>query len=131
MNQKNVFTILSIVGIGFSAFSYFMGPQIGKDSFPELGELGMFAVGINQELVAMVNIIVVLVMFASRDNPKVLWAFTIGFFLLGLNTLKHMVIDGVDVPVIGVVLQWGITAVIGYLWFKHSQEGKNITSAVS
>lgn len=129
MNQKNVFTVLAILGIGFSAFSYFMGSQIGKNSFPELSELGMFAVGINQELVAMVNLIVVLVMFASRDNPKVLWAFTLGFFLLGLNTLKHMVIDGVDVPIIGVVLQWGITAVIGYLWWKHRKEEREVALA--
>lgn len=124
MNQKNVFTVLAVLGVGFSLFSYSMGAQIGKNSFPELNELGMFAVGINQELVAMVNIIVVLVMFASRDNPKVLWAFTLGFFLLGLNTLKHVVIDGVAVPVTGIVLQWAITAVIGYLWLQHRKKGE-------
>jgi hypothetical protein len=126
MNQKNVFTVLAILGVGFSAFSYFMGPQIGKNSFPELSELGMFAVGINQELVAMVNIIVVLVMFASRDNPKVLWAFTLGFFLLGLNSLKHVVVDGVDVPIIGMILQWAITILIGYLWWQHRKEEREL-----
>jgi threonine/homoserine efflux transporter RhtA len=129
MNQKNVFTVLAILGIGFSLFSYFMGAQIGKNSFPELSELGMFAVGINQELVAMVNLIVVLAMFASRDNPKVLWAFTLGFFLLGLNTLKHMVIDGVNVPIMGVVIQWGITLVIGYLWLQHRKKGSEVAVA--
>lgn len=124
MNQKNVFTVLAILGIGFSGITYFMGAQIGKNSFPELSELGQFAVGVNQELIAMINLIVVFAMFASRDNPKVLWAFTLGFFLLGLNSLKHLVIDGVNVPLIGIALQWAITLVIGYLWLQHSREGK-------
>lgn len=128
MNQKNVFTVIAIMGIGFSLFAYIMGPQIGKNSFPELNELGMFAVGINQELIAMVNLIVVLVMFATRDNPKVLWAFTLGFFLLGLNSLKHVVIDGVHVAIAGIVLQWAITAAVAYVWWQHRKRAELATN---
>lgn len=128
MNQKNVFTILAVLGVGFSFLAYIMGEQIGKNSFPELNEMGMLAVGINQELLAMVNLIVVFVMFASRENPKVLWAFTLGFFLLGLNSLKHLIIDDVNVPLFGIAMQWIITGLCAYLWVQHRKGAELATN---
>jgi len=119
MNQKNVFTLLAITGLIWSFAAYTMGAQIANQSFDGLTDQGVFAMSIANQLVAAVNIIVVLVMFATRNHSNVAWAFALGFLIMGLGSLKHLVIDGVHVPVIGIVSQFAFAAVCGYLWLQE------------
>lgn len=122
MNQKNVFTILAVIGLIWSFAAYTMGDQIANDSFVGLDEKGVFAVAIANQLVAAVNIIVVLAMYATRNHSNVAWAFALGFLIMGIGSLKHLVIDGVHVPLIGIVFQFIFAAVCGYLWMQERKQ---------
>lgn len=121
MNQKNVFTVLAAIGLLWSISTYTMGEQIANDSFQGLDEKGVFAVSVANQLVAAVNLIVVLALFATRNHSNVAWAFALGFVIMGIGSLKHLIIDDVNVPIIGIAAQFIFAAVCGYLWLKERQ----------
>lgn len=119
MNQKNLFRFLAIMGVLFSIGTYFLGHQVAQETFPGLNEEGKVAVAMNQQLFAVVYLIVSLALWASRENPRALWAFSIGFLLFGINSLKHLLIDGINIPVWAAPLQLVIAGLIGYLASKE------------
>lgn len=121
MNQKTIFTVLAVFGLIWSISLYTMGEQIANDSFVGLDEKGIFAVSIANQLTAAVNLIVVLALFATRYHSNVAWAFALGFLIMGIGSLKHLLIDSINVPVIGIVFQFIFAAVCGYLWLKERQ----------
>ena len=121
MNQKNIFTALAAIGLVWSIATYTMGDQIANDSFEGLDEKGVFAVSIANQLVSVINLIVVLALFATRNHSNVAWAFALGYLIMGIGSLKHLLIDDVNVPVIGIAAQFVFAAVCGYLWLKERQ----------
>ncbi|MBK8967994.1 MAG: hypothetical protein R3D58_01655 [Saprospiraceae bacterium] len=121
MNQKNIFTLLAVFGLLWSVSTYIMGEQIATDCFDGLDEKGVFAVSIANQLVAAVNLIVVLALFATRNHSNVAWAFALGLLIMGIGSLKHLFLDGVHVPIIGIAMQFVFAAACGYLWLKERQ----------
>jgi hypothetical protein len=125
MNQKNIFPVIGAIlvlqGIGF----YFFGDRMSLNVFPNLGEGGNYAVINLMQVIAMSLITLGLISFATRNSPQVLWAYTIGFGLFGLNSLKHLIIDKINVPMTAIIIQLGIALVCGYLWM---QKGKHPAS---
>jgi hypothetical protein len=121
MNQKNIFTVMAAIGLIWSIAAYTMGDQIADDSYGGLDEKGVFAVSIANQLVAAINLIVVLALFATRNHSNVAWAFALGFLIMGIGSLKHLLIDDVNVPIIGIAAQFAFAAVCGYLWLKERQ----------
>jgi len=119
MSQKNIFTVIAAILVLQSIAAYFMGSQIAADVWQDLGERGNFALKINLQLVAVITAALSLITYASRSNPQVLWAYTAGFGLVGLNSLKHMFVDQVNVPIWALVIQLGIALVCGYLWTQN------------
>ena len=118
MNQKNIFTVIGAIlllqGIGM----YAMGHKMMADTFPNLEANGQYAAINLAQVLAMFSILVGLISFAAKNVPAVLWAYTLGFALLGLNTLKHIFIDHINVPLFAPVIQLGIALVCCYLWMQ-------------
>ena len=119
MNQKNIFTAISVVlalqGVAF----YFMGDTIAGDSFPTLEESGRHSVGVIMQVVGLLSVLVGLISYAVRSNAAVLWAYLLGFGLLTLNTLKHKFIDHLNVPIPAIVIQVAIVLACAYLWSQN------------
>ncbi len=97
---------------------YAMGNKMMADTFPNLDANGQNAVINLSQVLAMFSILTGLISFAAKNAPGVLWAYTLGFGLLGLNTLKHIFIDHINVPVFAPVIQLGIALVCCYLWMQ-------------
>ncbi len=121
MTQKNVFTFLAIMGILFSVGTYFLGNQVALETFPGLSDQGKIAVAHNQELFAVVYLIVSLALYSTREYSNALGAFALGFLIFGLNSVKHLLIDGINIPIWAAPLQLLVAAVIGYLWWKNKK----------
>lgn len=121
MNQKNIFTgiaaILVLQGIVF----YTMGDKVVADVYPNLDELGASATHTMMTVVGMLSIALGLITYAARNSPQVLWAYTVGYGLILLNTSKHRFLDNTNVPVAAMVIQLGIALLCGYLWYQQSQ----------
>lgn len=121
MNQKNIFTVmaalLAIQGIGF----YFMGSQIATDAFGDIGAPGNLAAKHLLEVMAALSFNFGLLAYATRSNPAVLWAFTLGFVILVIVTLKHMLADHINVPILAVGFQILSLLACGYLWMQNNK----------
>lgn len=121
MNQKNVFTVLGVLlalqGISF----YVMGSKIAVDAFGDLGEPGNMAAKHLLEVMAALSFNFGLVAYATRSNPQILWPFTLGFAILLVVTLKHMLADGIHVPIWAVGFQILSLLAVGYLWWQNNK----------
>lgn len=121
MNQKNIFTaiaaILVLQGIAF----FLMGDQMITGTYPDVAEPGHTALMQLLQVPSALSILVGLIAYANRATPNVTWAYTLGFGVLLCVTLKHMLMDHVNVPLPAVIIQALIFLVCGYLW---SQEKK-------
>jgi hypothetical protein len=121
MNQKNMFTAISVVlilqGLGF----FFMGDRIAVDAFPNVDASVQGAVKIMLEVMSALSIALGLIAYASRTHAGAVWAFTVGFAIFLCVTLKHLLVDGVNVPIPAVVIQTLIVLVCGYLWLGQSK----------
>lgn len=119
MNQKNIFTAIAIVlflqGIAF----YAMGDKIIASSFPSLDEKGIYAGVTLLQVISAISIIVGLITYANRGTANVVWAFLIGFALLSALTLKHLLVDHINVPTAAVIIQLGIVLACAYLWMQN------------
>ena len=105
MNQKNIFTGISIMmilqGIGIFALS----GKIALDSFPTLGSEGLSAVSEMATVVAVLYIGIGTILHFTKSSPQVVPGMAVLFGLLALNTMKHIFISGVVVPIPLFVLQ--------------------------
>ena len=108
-------------GIAF----FFMGDKIALDSFPTLDETGKHATTTLLTVMGTLSILLGLITYAARETPDVLWAYCIGTVLLTANTLKHLLIDHINVPTFAWVLQVLITVACIYLWM---QSRKTVTT---
>lgn len=119
MNQKNIFTGISVFLVFWALSFYFIGEKVVGDSFPGLDKEGMFAAIINAQLASTFLLIIALMVWATRKTPHVLGYFTIGTFVLVMITLKHIFLDGVAVPILAPIFQTIVVLLSGYLWYKH------------
>ncbi len=121
MNQKNVFTALGVLlalqGISF----YVMGSKIAADAFGDLGEPGNMAAKHLLEVMAALSFNFGLVAYATKSNPQILWPFTLGFAILLIVTLKHVLADGIHVPIWAIAFQILGLLACGYLWWQNSK----------
>ena len=118
MNQKNIFPVIGVILLLQSILFYFMGDKMAADTFPNLDAVGKDAAKNLLQVVSMMSIIVGLIAFATKNSPQVLGAFTIGFALFSINSLKHMFVNHINVPIVALVIQIGITLVCAYLWMQ-------------
>ena len=118
MNQKNLFTIIGAVLVLQGIAFFFMGDKIVVDSFPNLDETGIHATTTLLTVVGTLSILIGLVTYAARETPAVLWAYGIGTLLLTANTLKHLLVDHINVPTFAWVLQVLILLACIYLWMQ-------------
>ena len=121
MNQKNIFSIISVVLILQGIVFYIMGAQMVKDTFPNVDETGQHALRLLLEVPSALSILLGLITYANRTHPSVLWAFTIGTAVLLCVTMKHMLVDHVNVPIPAVVIQGMILLSCAYLWSQNKK----------
>ena len=118
MNQKTILPIIGVVLLLQGIIFYAMGDKMSSTVFPNLNEAGTQAATNLMQVISMMSIVLGLISLAARKSPQVLWAFTIGFALFGLNSLKHVFIDHINVPVAALVIQFAIALVCAYLWLS-------------
>jgi hypothetical protein len=116
MNQKNIFTGIAVVLILQGVVFFITGDKMAADAFPGLTEDCYRALRLVIEVPSALSILIGLIAYASRNTPSVLWAFTIGTAVLFAVTLKHMLVDSVNVPIPAVIIQALILLLCGYLW---------------
>ena len=121
MNQKNIFSIISVVLILQGIVFFLLGDQMTSSTFPDLDEAGHLAVRRVIEVPSALSILIGLITFANRTHPGVLWAYTIGSAILLCVTLKHMFMDHVNVPIPAVVIQALIVLSCAYLWSQNKK----------
>lgn len=119
MNQKNVFTVIGAILVLQGIVFYLMGDKMSSSVFPNLDEAGKHASTNLMQVISIMSIALGLISFAARKSPQVLWAFTVGFGLFGLNSLKHLFVDHINVPIPALIIQIGIALVCGYLWLQN------------
>lgn len=122
MNQKNIFTAIAAILLLQGIIFYTMSGKVVSDVYPNLDPAGAGATTTVMKVVAMLSIALGLISYAARNSPQVLWAYTVGFGLFGLNTLKDLFIDKINVPIPAVIIQLGIALVCGYLWYQNSRK---------
>ncbi len=118
MNQKNIFTFIGAILVLQGIIFYLIADKMALFAFPTLIDVGQDAAADLVQVISMMFITIGLISFAARNTPHVLWAYTLGFSLIGLNSLKHLFIDHVNVPIPAIVIQLGIALVCGYLWMQ-------------
>jgi hypothetical protein len=118
MNQKNIFMVIGAILVLQGIAFYLMGAKMSSDVFPNLDEAGKNASINLLQVISMLSIAIGLISFAARNSPQVLWAFALGFGLFSLNSLKHLFVDHINVPIAALVIQIGITLVCTYLWMQ-------------
>jgi len=121
MNQKNIFTVIGVILVLQGIAFYLMGDKMSSQTFPNLDEAGRSASINLLQVISMMSIAIGLISFAVRNSPQVLWAYTIGFSLFGLNSLKHLLVNHINVPVVALVIQLGIALVCAYLWTQNKK----------
>lgn len=126
MNQKNLFSVISAVLVLQGLAFYLMGDQLMASSFPGSDEASLLNLKLLFEVVAALSIALGLVTYAARTTPSVVWAFTIGTLLLLLVTLKHYLVDGINVPIFAIVIQVLMLLAFAYLW---SQQKRSVVMA--
>ena len=118
MNQKNIFTIIGAILLLQGIVFYLIADKMVLGAFPTLNNVGQDAAEDLVQVISMMSITIGLISFAARNTPQLLWAYALGFSLIGLNSLKHLFIDQVNVPIPAMVIQLGIALVCGYLWMQ-------------
>jgi len=123
MNQKNIFTFITVI-LAIQGLVFFtMADKVSADAFPSLDDQGKWAVAIVIEVLSVLSILVALITYASRNSPAVLWAYTLGFLLFVAISLKHLLMDDVNVPIPALIIQIVIALLCGYLWMQNRKVG--------
>ena len=121
MNQKNIFTAIAAVlvlqGLGF----YVMGGKIASDAFPNVDAAGQGAVTILLQVMAALSIGFGIIAYATRTYAGVVGPWTVAAAILLLVTLKHLLVDNVNVPIPALLIQVLIVLASGYLWMSQKR----------
>jgi len=116
MNQKNIFSGISIVLILQGISFFVMGDQMVTDTFPGVDANGHTALIRLVEVMAALSILTGIITWANRTSANVAWAFTLGSLVLLCVTMKHLLMDHINVPTFAWVIQVLITLSCAYLW---------------
>jgi hypothetical protein len=118
MNQKNIFSAISVVLILQGIIFFAMQNKLVTDAFPGLDAACYGPLANIIEVMSALSILVGLIAWACRSIGGVVWAFTLGSLILLCVTLKHMFVDGIQVPIFAVAIQALIVLSCGYLWMQ-------------
>lgn len=118
MNQRNIFTVFSILLIIWSAFFFFVSEAVITGAHGNVSEEALRVGSTIAELSSAFIFIIGLLLFATRNVPHVLSYFTIGATVLVCVTFKHFLIDHVNVPIAALIFQPLIAIITGFLWYK-------------
>ena len=115
MNQKNIFTAIAVILILQGLAFYFMGGKIIAGAFPNVDATGQLALKQLLEVVAVLSFNFGLMAYATRNAPATVGAWTLGFALLLIVTLKHYLVDHINVPIPAIAIQVLSLLACGYL----------------
>jgi len=121
MNQKNIFSVIAAILVIQGIVFYLMGNKLMADVFPNLDESGNLAAAMLGQVMGAMSITIGLIAYAARNTPQVLWAYVIGFSVFSLVSLKHLLVDNINVPMFAIAIQIGIVLVCGYLWMQNKK----------
>jgi hypothetical protein len=79
-------------------------------------EPGHTALALLFELPAALCIAIGLITYANRTTPNVSWAFTVGSGAVLFVTLKHLLIDNIQVPIPAIAIQTLVALAFAYSW---------------
>jgi hypothetical protein len=122
MNQKSIFTamglILVIQGIAFYAW----GTDVVTRAFPDLDETGKMAPTVLMQVMGVMSVLIGLIAFAARNTAQVVWAFCLGFVLFSVVSLKHLLVDHIQVPIPAIIIQIAIVLCCAYVWMQGNKQ---------
>jgi hypothetical protein len=118
MNQKNIFNIIGVVLLIQGIMFFTMKDKTVTDAFPYVEYNGHYAAGKLMEVMAVLSVLVGFITFGARNTPQVLWGYSLGFTLLTVLSLKHLLRDQINVPIYAIVIQVVITLACCYLWMQ-------------
>ena len=118
MNQKNIFSAISVVLILQGIAFFVMKSQLASSAFPAVDATGQVALSQLIEVMGALSIFVGLVSWANRTNAGVVGAFTLGALVLLAVTMKHYFVDKINVPIPAMAIQVLIVFACAYLMFS-------------
>ena len=121
MNQKNIFSIIAVVLIIQGIAFFFVGDKIITDSFPNLDANGHSSAMTMLQVVAALSILSGIIAWANRTSANVAWAYTLGSLVLLCVTMKHLLVDHINVPTFAWLIQVLITLSCAYLWLGKKE----------
>src|SRR5690242_18907399 len=104
MYQKTIFTVIEAILVLKGIFFFTMCEKVITDAFPTIDEAGKTSAMPLLQVMAVLSVIVGLITYAARNTPQVLWAYTIGFALFTILSLKHLLADHINVPIPALVI---------------------------
>ena len=122
MNQKNIFSVISLILLLQGIFFYLMGAKVVGEAFSGLDENGVNAGAKLMEVLSATSILVGLITYASRECPQVVWAYVLGFALFLCISLKHLLSDNIHVPIGAIAVQGLILISCGYLLMQQNKD---------
>jgi len=120
MSQKNIFSVIGAILVLQGLAFYLMATDVVTSAFPNLDEAGKAAPVILMQVMAVMSVALGLIAFASRNATGVAWAYCIGFALFSIVSLKHLLVDNINVPIPAVIIQIGIVLACAYLWMRST-----------
>jgi hypothetical protein len=121
MNQKTIFLVIGAILVLQGIAFLMMGDKVISGAFPNVDDTAKYPGVTLLHVVAMLSIAIGLISFAARNSPQVLWGYALGFSLLTLLTLKHLLMDHINVPIPALVIQIGIALACIYLWIQSKK----------
>ncbi len=121
MNQKNIFMVIGVILLLQGVFFYTMADNVVTGAFPTIDAAGKTSAIPLMQVMSVLSILVGLISIASRNNASVLWAYTLGFGLFVVLSLKHMLMDHINVPIPALAIQIVIVLACVYLWMQNKK----------
>ncbi len=121
MNQKNIFMVIGVILLLQGVFFYAMADKVVTGAFPTIDEAGKTSAIPLMQVMSVLSILVGLISIAARNNASVLWAYTLGFGLFVVLSLKHWFVDHINVPIPALVIQIVIVLACAYLWMQNKK----------
>lgn len=121
MNQKNIFSAISVVLILQGIMFFTMGDKMISDTFPTAEANGHIALMKLLEVMAALSILCGIIAWANRTSANVTWAYTLGSLVLLCVTMKHLLMDHINVPTFAWVIQVLIVLSCAYLWLGKKE----------
>ena len=121
MNQKNIFMGIGVLLLLQGIFFYTMSDKVVTDAFPSIDAAGKTSAIPLMQVMSVLSILVGMISIAARNTPAVLWAYTIGFGLFIVISLKHLLMDGINVPIPALAIQVVIALASAYLWMQSKK----------